>query len=125
LKRDKQKKDGSVPLFCRITVDGNEVRFGMKRDIQPKYWDVQAGKATGRSNEAAEINMLIDNTKSAIYKVYRELLERENSVSSEKVKNTFPGIDIRQYKNLPPLCPSSRREYSFAFPAIRVQCGRY
>jgi len=96
LKRDKEKKDGSVPLFCRITVDGKEVRFGMKRDIHPKYWDVQAGKATGRTIEAVEINSLIDNTKSAIYKVYRELQERENSVSAEKVKNTFLGIDVGQ-----------------------------
>ncbi|MDR1098172.1 MAG: site-specific integrase, partial [Tannerella sp.] len=45
LKRDKQKANGSVPLFCRITVDGKETRFGMKRDIHPKFWDVKAGKA--------------------------------------------------------------------------------
>ena len=64
LKRDKEKKDGSVPLFCRITVDGKEVRFGMKRDVHPKFWDVQAGKATGRTAEAVEVNTLIDNTKS-------------------------------------------------------------
>ena len=94
LKRDKVKKDGSVPLFCRITVDGKEIRFGMKRHISPKFWDVKAGKATGRSDEAAEINTLIDNTKSAIYKVYRELQERDNSVSAEKVRNAFLGIDV-------------------------------
>ena len=97
LKRDKAKKDGTVPLFCRITIDGKEVRFGMKQYINPKFWDVNAAKATGRSSEAAEINTLIDNTKSAIHKVYRELQERENSVSAEKVKNVFLGIDIRQH----------------------------
>ena len=32
LKRDKQKTNGTVPLFCRITVDGQEARFGMKCD---------------------------------------------------------------------------------------------
>jgi len=35
LKRDKQKKNGNVPLMCRITVDGNETRFSMKTDIDP------------------------------------------------------------------------------------------
>ena len=97
LKRDKVKKDGSMPLFCRITVDGKEVRFGMKRNIHPRYWDVKAGKATGRTSEASEINTLVDNTKSAIYKVYRDLQERENNVTAEKVKNAFLGIDIRQH----------------------------
>ena len=93
LKRDKQKANGMIPLFCRITVDGQEVRFGMKREINPKYWDVKSGKATGRSEEAVEINTLMDNTKTAIIKVYREMQERENCVTAEKVKNAFLGVN--------------------------------
>jgi site-specific recombinase XerD len=95
LKRDKRKANGNVPLFCRITVDGGEVRFGMKKDINPKYWDVKAGKATGRSVEATEINALVDATKSGIYKIYRDLQERENGVSAEKIKNVFLGINVK------------------------------
>ncbi|MDR2651229.1 MAG: hypothetical protein LBC68_02795 [Prevotellaceae bacterium] len=34
-----------MPLFCRITVDGQEARFGMKCDVNPKYWDVKTCKA--------------------------------------------------------------------------------
>jgi hypothetical protein len=93
LKRDKQKRNGKAPLFCRITVDGKETRFGMKKDVHPGCWDVKTGKATGRTGEATEINALIDNAKSAIYKVYRDLQERDNSVTAEKVKNAFLGIN--------------------------------
>ncbi|MDR2026539.1 MAG: site-specific integrase [Prevotellaceae bacterium] len=99
LKRDKKKANGTVPLFCRITVDGKEVRFGMKKDINPKYWDAKAGKATGRTNEAVELNALIDNTKSAIYKICRDLQEKENNVTAETVKNTFLGLEIK-HQNL-------------------------
>jgi site-specific recombinase XerD len=99
LKRDKQKANGHIPLFCRITVNGQEVRFGMKKDVNPKYWDTKAGKATGKTNEAVEINTLIDSTKSAIYRVYRDLQERESSVTAEKVKNTFLGLESR-HQNL-------------------------
>jgi site-specific recombinase XerD len=95
LKRDKQKANGNVPLFCRITVNGKETRFGMKKDINPQCWDVKAGKATGRTNEAVEINTLIDKTKSTIYKIYRDLQENENSVTAEKLKNIFLGIDVK------------------------------
>jgi site-specific recombinase XerD len=93
LKRDKEKKNGNVPIFCRITVDGKEARFGMKKDINPNFWDVNVGKATGRTSEATEINTLLDNTKSAIYRVYRDLQEKENNVSAEKIKNCFLGIE--------------------------------
>jgi hypothetical protein len=95
LKRDKKKANGLIPLFCRITVDGQEARFGMKCDVNTKYWDVETGRATGRTVEAARINALVDNTKAAIYKVYRELQERDNYVTAEKVKNVFLGIESR------------------------------
>jgi len=56
VKRDKQKKNGTVPLMCRITVDGEESRFSMKTDIDPALWDVKSGKMSGRSAKAVEIN---------------------------------------------------------------------
>jgi site-specific recombinase XerD len=95
LKRDKQKSNGNVPLFCRITVDGKEVRFGMKKDVNPKFWDVKTGKAVGRTFEAAEINSLLDNTRFAIVGIYRDLQEKENNVTAEKIKNAFLGTDVR------------------------------
>ncbi|MDR1257691.1 MAG: site-specific integrase, partial [Tannerellaceae bacterium] len=95
LKRDKKKANGTVPLFCRITVDGKEVRFGMKCDVNPKYWDVETGKATGQTADAVKTNALVDNTKASIYGVYRELQERDNYVTAEKVKNVFLGIEFK------------------------------
>ncbi|MDR0541233.1 MAG: site-specific integrase, partial [Dysgonamonadaceae bacterium] len=93
LKRDKQKSNGNVPLYCRITVDGKEARFGMKCDVNPKHWDVETGRATGRTAEATRINALVDNTKAAIIKIYREVQERDNYITAEKIKNIFLGIE--------------------------------
>ena len=93
LKRDKQKANGMIPLFCRITVDGQEARFGMKCDVNPKIWDIKTSKAIGRTAEATQINTLIDTTKATIYKIYREAQERENYVTAEKIKNIFLGIE--------------------------------
>ena len=97
LKRDKQKKDGSVPVYCRITIDGKEARFGMKKYIDPKLWNIKEGKASGKSAESSEINALLEKTKAGIHKIYRDIQERENAVSAEKVKNIFLGIDSKQY----------------------------
>ena len=97
LKRDKQKKDESVPVYCRITIDGKEARFGMKKNIDPKLWNVKEGKATGKSSESSEVNALLEKTKAGIHKIYRDVQERENAVSAEKVKNIFLGIDSKQY----------------------------
>lgn len=96
LKRDKQKKNGNVPLMCRITVDGEESRFSMKTDIEPAFWDVKTGKMTGRSVKAQETNALMDNTKSVLNRIYHQELERIQTVSAEKVKNNFLGINTKQ-----------------------------
>ncbi|MDR2691439.1 MAG: site-specific integrase [Dysgonamonadaceae bacterium] len=85
----------SVLFFCRITVDGKEARFGMKCDVHPKYRDVNTGRATGRTADAVKTNALVDNTKASIYRVYRELQERDNYVTAEKVKNVFLGIESK------------------------------
>jgi hypothetical protein len=66
LKRDKKKANGTVPLFCRITVDGKEARFGMKCDVNPRNWEVEAGKATGRTADAVKTNALVENTKASV-----------------------------------------------------------
>lgn len=92
LKRDKQKTNGNVPLFCRITIDRQEARFGIKKDINPSIWDVQAGRAVGRTSEVVEINSIIDKTKSALFNVYNDLLLSDSNVTAEKVKNRFLGV---------------------------------
>lgn len=96
LKRDKKKKNGTVPLMCRITVDGEESRFSMKSDVDPALWDVKTSKMSGRSAKAYEINGLLDNTKSVLNRIYHQELERIQTVSAEKVKNIFLGINTKQ-----------------------------
>jgi len=91
LKRDKQKANGHTPIFCRITIDKQEARFGIKKDVNPAIWDVNAGRAVGRTSEVVEINSIIDKTKSVLFSVYNNLLLSEVNVTAEKVKNQFLG----------------------------------
>ena len=94
LKRDKQKANGNMPIFCRITIDKQEARFGIKKDVDPSIWEVKAGKAVGRTSEVVEINSIIDKTKSTLFSVYNDLLLSDANVTAEKVKNYFLGGSI-------------------------------
>lgn len=80
-----------MPIFCRITIDKEEARFGIKKDVNPSIWDVQAGRAVGRTSEVVEINSIIDKTKSALFNVYNEILLSDVNVTAEKVKHHFLG----------------------------------
>ena len=54
LKRQVVKKDGTVPVMGRITVDGSQTQFSCKLTIDPKLWDTKGGRVTGRSTAALD-----------------------------------------------------------------------
>ena len=51
LKRQVVKKDGTVPVMGRITVDGSQTQFSCKLSVDPKLWDTKGGRAD--SDQAA------------------------------------------------------------------------
>jgi len=93
LKKDKLKRNGKTPIFCRITVDSKATRFSMKLEIDPALWNIDEGKSIGKSKEAKEINLILDNTFTSLHKIYREILEKDNYVTAEKIKNAYLGLD--------------------------------
>jgi len=63
LKKNAPKKDGSVPVMCRITIDGTIAQFSCKCDILPNLWDVKSNRASGKSAVALETNRFLDKIR--------------------------------------------------------------
>ena len=64
------KKDGTVPVMGRITVDGTQTQFSSKLSVDPKLWDTKGGRVTGRSSAALETNRLLDKMRVSINRHY-------------------------------------------------------
>ena len=84
LKRQAVKKDGTVPVMGRS-----------KLSVDPRLWDTKGGRVTGRSSAALETNRLLDKMRVSINRHYQEIMERDNFVTAEKVKNAFLGLEHR------------------------------
>lgn len=95
LKRQVVKKDRTVPVMGGITVDGTRAQFSCKLTVDPKTWDTKGGRVVGRSAAALEANRMLDKMHVAINKHYQEIMERDNFVTAEKVKNAFLGLEHR------------------------------
>ena len=85
-----------MPVWCRITIDGQASRFNTKSNIAPDLWDAKTARASGKTRTATEINALLDTIKAAIYKIYYDLQTRESSITAERIKNIFLGIEVKQ-----------------------------
>ncbi|QUB47962.1 site-specific integrase [Prevotella sp. oral taxon 475] len=117
LKKNKVKKDGTSPIMGRITVDGTQAQFSCKVSIEAKLWGIKGGRAIGKSITARDINRALDKLRAAITKHYQEIMERDNFVTAEKVRNAFQGLEYRKH-TLITLYDDFLTDY-----AQKVECG--
>lgn len=95
LKKNAPKKNGYVPVMCRITIDGTIAQFSCKLDVNPDLWDTHSGQASGRTTEAKETNLFLDNIRVGVNTHYREIFDKDNYVTAEKVKNAYLGLGMK------------------------------
>ncbi|GHT55393.1 tyrosine recombinase [Bacteroidia bacterium] len=95
LKKNNLNKDGEAPVMARITIDGNMTQFSCKVFVRPDLWETKYNRAIGKSEQARQINRLLDEIKAGIDEHYKKIRERDTYVTAEKVKNSFLGIDLR------------------------------
>ena len=87
-----KEKNGIVPIMGRVTINGTVAQFSCKQSIPKTLWDVKGNKAKGKSREARDINLALDNIKAQIIKHYQHISDREAFVTAEMVRNAFQGI---------------------------------
>ena len=95
LKRNAPKKNGLVPVMCRVTVNGKLSQFSCKLDVEEKSWNVELGRVSGRSAVAQESNRMLDKIRVGINKAYQEICDHDNYVTAEKVRNAFLGMGMK------------------------------
>ena len=94
LKRNAPKKNGLVPVMCRITVNGKIAQFSCKLDVEEKTWNVELGRVSGRSIVAQEANRMLDKIRVGINQAYQKIADRDNYVTAEKVRNAYLGLGM-------------------------------
>ena len=87
-----KEKNGTVPIMGRVTINGTVAQFSCKRSISKELWDAKGNRAKGKSLEARETNLALDNIKAQIIKHYQRISDREAFVTAEMVRNAYQGI---------------------------------
>ena len=87
-----KEKNGIVPIMGRVTINGSVAQFSCKQTIPKTLWDVKGNRAKGKSAEAREIILALDNIKAQIIKHYQRISDREAYVTAEMVRNAYQGI---------------------------------
>src|SRR5690625_4396134 len=94
LKKNEPKKNGSVAIMARITIDGKRKAFGTKLEINPNKWDLKYSRVTGKSAKALSINQKLDGIRSRINTIYNDMMKDEGFATAQKVKLSFLGVGV-------------------------------
>lgn len=88
LKREKASKDGMVPIYVRVTVNGQKDGFASGKKILPEYWDNKNGVSKDCPDHHA-INSYITKTKAGLERCFNMLEASGGVVTGTRVKDAY------------------------------------
>jgi site-specific recombinase XerD len=99
LKKPKLYEQGELPIYLRITVNGQRAELSVQRSIEPNKWNSVAGKAKGTNDTAKSINVFIDTIRAKIYERYKKMLDDDDIITADTLKQSVLGAD-KSHKTL-------------------------
>ncbi len=97
VKRTKTNVNGLLPIFIRITVNGERIEFSTKRFTPSDKWSVEGNRMKGTSAEARATNSYLDTLKSKVYDYQQQLIREDEEVNTENMRNKILGIEKRSH----------------------------
>ena len=83
--RQDKLRDGKVPVYSRITVNGEIIHFALKQWIDPKYWDARKGYGKGSKDEIALLNDGLDQVHVALAHHYQQMQLKGKYITANAV----------------------------------------
>jgi len=85
------EKDVKVPIYLRLTVNGQRNELSISRKIEPEKWNARTGKMRGTNLEANELNSYLDAVRNKINKIHGRLVDEGRPFNSSEIKNLYLG----------------------------------
>ncbi|WP_299760914.1 Arm DNA-binding domain-containing protein [uncultured Pontibacter sp.] len=82
-RKAKTTRDNLVPIYLRVTLQGQRLELSTHRYVSPARWSAEAGKVKGSSAEARSVNAYLETLRTKAYGHHRELLEEGRPVTVE------------------------------------------
>jgi site-specific recombinase XerD len=97
LKKPKDYSIGSsLPIYLRLTVDGERVEMFTQRNCDPDKWNSEAGRSKGNKEEVKQLNNYLDLLRTKIFEAQRELLNTGFPVTASNIRNKMQGKEERK-----------------------------
>ena len=85
LKKRNNYVKGKLPIYIRLTVNGERLELSTKRDCEPEKWNTQTGRKNGTKEDARVLNAYLDTMQFKIFDIHRKFLESGQEMTAQNV----------------------------------------
>jgi site-specific recombinase XerD len=100
VKRTKPLKDGSLPIFVRITINGERSEFSLQMSVPEQLWDNQKGRAKGNAKQSRQLNQYIETVLTNLHIKKREMEETGELLTADNLRRSYLGLNEEKYQLL-------------------------
>jgi hypothetical protein len=100
LKKPKNYVSGQVPIYLRITLNGQRTELATGREILPERWNQDTGRGNGTKEDVRQLNMHLDTIQAKMYEAHRLMMLDGQLITAESLKNKFTGKSERSARTL-------------------------
>lgn len=87
LRTPKNYSGGVVPVYMRITVDGQRFEVATQREVDPLKWDGKSGRVVRSKNESTRaLNAFFDLLQTRVYEAQSKLLGNGELITAENIR---------------------------------------
>ena len=97
LKKGQVDKKGLIPIYLRITVNGERSEVSTNRKVEVSKWDSDTQRAKGRSEAARILNDYLDSLDSRVKRDYNALNERGEVITASVLRDNLIGKNLKKY----------------------------
>ena len=95
IKKNAPLRNGNTPIMGRITINGQRTQLSTRLSVDPKLWNVNMGRVTGRRADAVRVNEQLSQIRYHIERCYNTLFYEHAQVTPQMVKEMYFGNDRR------------------------------
>lgn len=89
------KKDVKVPIYLRLTVNGQRSELSISRKVDPEKWNARTGKMKGTNLGANQLNSYLDLVRNKINKIHAQLIDKNQPFTSADIKDLYKGKNTK------------------------------
>ena len=78
IKRNAPKRNDLNTLMVRLTIDGKQIQFSSKIDIEPILWNQRHNKVMGDDSQVRIINEMINSVRFDLHRHYKQNIKTLN-----------------------------------------------